>query len=104
MSEPNQSERDKLDKIVELHLHQLGEHFPNVQIFVNGPSPHGDGTYHFSKGTGNHFARIGQITEWIEYQNCYVAAKAGRDFDHDNPAPDDDDGEDGAPKSNGGRS
>ncbi len=43
----------------------LGEHFDNVQIFANRFDPE-DGTISVNWGSGNWFARKGQVEGWIE--------------------------------------
>jgi len=60
------------EKDVELlrsHAQQLGEHFDSVQIFANRCENGSDnGTQAVSVGTGNMFARFGQVKLWVEEQ------------------------------------
>lgn len=55
------------EKRVDEALRVLGEHFENVQIFASTmqDGSEGGGTFHISKGTGNWFARYGQVRSWI---------------------------------------
>jgi hypothetical protein len=55
-----------VDRCIEI----LGEHFDSVQIFATRhESTTLDGTLSITKGTGNYFARYGQIREWILEQD-----------------------------------
>jgi hypothetical protein len=51
-------------------VEQLGEHFDAVQVFATRHE-HGieDGTLSFRYGSGNFYARIGQVSEWLEEMN-----------------------------------
>ena len=42
----------------------LGEHFDAVQIFATRYDPP-DGTVNVHDGTGNWFARFGQVSDWL---------------------------------------
>ena len=47
-------------------IHDLGEHFESVHIFVSTHQPaEVGGTVHASAGVGNWYSRYGQIREWI---------------------------------------
>jgi hypothetical protein len=61
-------------------IHDLGEHFESVQIFVPTHQPAEVGrTVHASAGVGNWYARYGQIREWIirteEETKCSVKSE-----------------------------
>jgi len=56
----SQATEDLLDS----HVAQLMEHFDTVQIFVTKYKPDRTTDY-VSRGSGNWFARKGQIGEWI---------------------------------------
>lgn len=43
----------------------LGEHFDTVQIFATRYETHDIGTVNVNFGTGNWFARLGQISTWL---------------------------------------
>lgn len=47
------------------HVDDLGEHFDTVQIFVTRYPSESGGTVHARLGSGNYYARIGQVKEWI---------------------------------------
>lgn len=75
--ESNEAQKEADLALVKLHVSQLGEHFDNVQIFVNRHMPSElDGTRSFNYGSGNWFARYGQITEWLKYENGRIEATA----------------------------
>lgn len=44
----------------------LGEHFDSVQIFVTRHAPEDEGTHRIAYGTGNWFARVGQVFTWLQ--------------------------------------
>ena len=71
--------KDEDLKRVNEALSALGEHFDSVQIFVNRhESGELGGTVNISKGTGNWFARYGQIASWFAREQaieCHVAVK-----------------------------
>lgn len=54
-------EKELLDK----HLAQISEHFDTVQIFVTKHTPATERTGGRVLGSGNWFARYGQIMEWV---------------------------------------
>ncbi len=56
----SQSTEDILDG----HVAQLMEHFDTVEIFVTSYQPN-QTTNYTARGSGNWFARKGQIQEWI---------------------------------------
>lgn len=52
-------------KRVRAAVTSLGEHFETVQVFVTRHEPGTlDGTKHIALGSGNWFARFGQIQQW----------------------------------------
>lgn len=51
--------------LLDKHCSQIGEHFETVQIFVTSFDPN-EGTKNASWGSGNWFARYGQIKSWLE--------------------------------------
>ncbi len=72
MTEENeQSEQDEVHKIIDAHCNQLAEHFDSVQIFVTRHEEDG-GTRFASRGTGNWFAREGQVRAWVKKQDCHI--------------------------------
>jgi len=58
--------------LVQKHTLELGEHFESVRVFVTRASPeeHHD-TQAIDNGTGNFYAQLGQIKEWLEIQEEY---------------------------------
>lgn len=69
MSEDESNIRKDDVERVKRYVTQLGEHFECVQIFVSRHIPAElDGTISTNQGSGNWFARYGQIREWITYE------------------------------------
>ena len=69
-------------------IHDLGEHFESVQIFVSTHQPAEVGrTVHASAGVGNWYSRYGQIREWIirteEETRCSVRLECVNEDDGD---------------------
>lgn len=65
MDSYNCQESDDL-KIVTKAIQDLSEHFDSIQIFATRYDANSEGaTVNVSKGTGNWFARAGQVREWI---------------------------------------
>jgi len=60
-SEQQRADMERVRKV----LTELGEHFDSVQIFcTRHESGELDGTVYLHLGTGNWFARYGQVREW----------------------------------------
>lgn len=59
-------------ELVKKHALELGEHFESVRIFVTraAPEEHHD-TQAIDHGTGNFYAQLGQIQEWLAIQDQY---------------------------------
>lgn len=56
-----------LEGLVEQTVAKLREHFDSVQLFVSKATDDGKrDTEGFSVGSGNWYARIGQIDEWMQ--------------------------------------
>lgn len=68
MSAP-QDERAEEHAIVRQHIDQLAEHFDTVQVFVTRVTQGGEYTVRIDTGTGNWFARYGQIRQWVEMED-----------------------------------
>lgn len=59
-----QSARKEMD-LIKQHVSQLSEHFETVQIFVTRhDAAHEDGIVNACYGSGNFYARLGQVREW----------------------------------------
>jgi hypothetical protein len=64
----NEADRQKQDDESRLTkaIQTLSEHFDTVQLFVTRHEPGAlDGTVSACRGTGNWYARIGYVKEWI---------------------------------------
>ena len=69
-------------------IHDLGEHFESVHIFVSTHQPaEVGGTVHACVGVGNWYARYGQICEWVirteEETKCSVRLECANEDDGD---------------------
>jgi hypothetical protein len=65
----NNDENEEIS-MVKKHASELGEHFDTVQIFcTRHESGTEDGTVTIKMGTGNWFARYGQVVEWVKKQD-----------------------------------
>lgn len=52
--------------LVDQAVERLGEHFDTVQIFVTRHDQgEEDGTVSCIKGSGNYYARLGLVNEWL---------------------------------------
>ena len=58
--------------IVKSHANQLAEHFESVQIFVTRHIGDEQGTVRINYGSGNAFARYGQVRQWLIQEDAYV--------------------------------
>ena len=71
---------DKISKIVEQHVAQLGEHVASVQLIVTYEE--GGNSKKISSGSGCWYSRMGAMTEFMEYHReklkCY-AREEGED-------------------------
>lgn len=68
-NEPNE-ERKKETQIVENYAAKLAEHFSSVQIFVTKHDMAAvDGTASITAGSGNWYARYGQVLAWLVRMN-----------------------------------
>jgi hypothetical protein len=69
---------DDLKRVNEA-LNVLGEHFDSVHVFATRhESGELNGTIRISRGTGNYFARYGQIKSWVSVEEaieCHRATK-----------------------------
>lgn len=55
---------DRDEEILRKALGMLGEEFDSVQVFCTRHD--GEGTLNVTRGTGNWFARWGQVVQWVE--------------------------------------
>lgn len=63
-------------------LNVLGEHFDSVHIFATRhESGQFGGTIRISRGTGNFFARYGQIKAWVSVEEAIECHRATRESD-----------------------
>lgn len=65
----NQKDKPADLLMVEKIAQQLSEHFDTVQIFTTKYEGSDVGTTNISTGTGNYFARVGQVGQWMVKEN-----------------------------------
>jgi hypothetical protein len=53
-------------ELLRKHVAQLSEHFESVHVFVSVHDGDHKGTFALDYGSGNFYARYGQVKEWIE--------------------------------------
>ena len=63
------------DRLVREAVLKISEHVDGVQIFVSREKESHDGTWRLSMGSGNWYARYGQVKQW-------VLAEEGPDVDN----------------------
>jgi len=70
------------DRLVEVQkaVNKLSELFDTVQIFVTSHEPvELDGTATHANGTGNFYARIGHVQEWLQQKDVQAAHEIMRE-------------------------
>ncbi len=66
------TETEQAEAMVREHVIKLGEHFESVRIFVTRAKPESPSdTQAIDSGTGNFYAQLGQISEWLSIQDQY---------------------------------
>lgn len=93
MSEPTEEQLDQEQKLLEQLCAKLGEHWQNVQIFVNRVDEGGEYFTQLTYGIGNWHARQNQVREWITIgeeiarckarENCRRSSDDGDDEDEE---------------------
>jgi hypothetical protein len=66
-------DHDEMKGIVNAAVAQLAEHFDTVQIFVTHQE--GQDTNAYWHGTGNWYARMGQVSEFLVMQDARAGEK-----------------------------
>ncbi len=80
------SETEQAQEMVKECVLKLGEHFESVRIFVTRPKPESPSdTQAIDNGTGNFYAQLGQISEWMAIQDQYQRNWANRNDEKLNP-------------------
>lgn len=77
---PVQPEMAAADKIVRRFMDEIGEHVDTVQVFVTRKRDDGSSaTSYLTDGTGNWFARYGQVKLWLDLEEEKECRKAWKD-------------------------
>ncbi len=72
MDEKYQEESELIQSLIE----SISDRFDTIQVFTTSHNPDTGETTHIAMGTGNFYARIGQIDEWVRMQKEIVREKA----------------------------
>lgn len=65
-------------KLVDDAVTKLSEHFDSVRIFVTRHSGAAENTASYENGSGNFYAQLGQVREWLGIQDQYQRQYAKR--------------------------
>lgn len=86
---PEEAEQQRVEDIKQLDraLVLLSEHFDTVQVFCTRHRDDDVGTFSMQKGSGNWYARYGQVCEWIT-KHDEDARREARDWKPDEPFDD----------------
>jgi hypothetical protein len=80
------TDTEQAQEMVREAVLKLGEHFESVRIFVTRANPESPSeTQAIDEGTGNFYAQLGQITEWLSIQDQYQRNWAKRNDQKINP-------------------
>ena len=82
------TEKEQIQKLVKESVRNLSEHCDSVRIFVTKHNCDGetDTTGAVDNGSGNFYAQLGQIREWLSIQEQYQRNWAISRDESDNPA------------------
>ncbi len=58
-------------KLIDDCMHRIREHVDTVQIFITLHGDDGKETLTYDVGSGNFYARQGQVEEWVRIQRVY---------------------------------
>jgi hypothetical protein len=72
MDEDHQEKSDLIQSLIE----SISDRFDTIQVFTTSHDPTTGETTYIGMGTGNFYARIGQIEEWTRLQKEIVKQKA----------------------------
>ena len=76
------NEKDHDEQMVDDLVAKLGEHFDSVQVFCTRYDSSGGGrTVTVNAGTGNWYARFGQVSEWVTKEREQQKEEIRRDDD-----------------------
>ena len=72
MDEDHQEKSELIQSLIE----SIADRFDTIQVFTTSHNPETGETAYIGIGTGNVYARIGQIREWLHLQEEIVNQKA----------------------------
>lgn len=61
-------QRDKKLELIKNQVRILMDSFDTVMIFATKHDPESENTTMFNQGSGNYFARYGQVKDWINHE------------------------------------
>lgn len=65
---------DERQRVLQDHVAMLREHFDNVQIFCSSVDDEDTTKYH-AAGSGNYFARLGQVRDYVTKRDALDEAQ-----------------------------
>ncbi len=68
------AERKVLEDLLDKHLRELGEHFPDIQLMVSWTNENGN-TEDLMRGRGNFYARLGMAREFLNRDASMISAR-----------------------------
>lgn len=69
--------------VVKRHVAMLMEHFDSVQVFATKSNDEDETTFSVNYGSGNWYARYGQVQEWMVQQASRADAQIRKEDDDD---------------------
>lgn len=80
-NQPESQFTKEVERQVKDAICKLGEHCDSVQVFVTIVDPEDKTTHSFQLGTGNWYARLGQVKEWVKRIDLRDEAEMMREAD-----------------------
>jgi hypothetical protein len=81
----NPEDKAHCEKLLQECVDKLSEHCDSVRIFITLPTGDGESnTAAMDRGSGNFYAQLGQITEWLCIQEQYQRNWAVRNDEEKN--------------------
>jgi hypothetical protein len=70
------AEHQEKSELIQSLIESIEDRFNTIQVFTTSHDPATGETTYIGMGTGNFYARIGQIDEWLRMQKEIVSEKA----------------------------
>lgn len=82
MTNGDDKDADDLQELLKKNAQQLGEHFESVVIIAT-KTYSGDDHVRFKASSGNHYANVGSVREWLVFQEEKVRIQARSDCEEE---------------------